>query len=231
MRRFSLAFLFVMFSAASLGAQIRGRGVRVNEPGAWISGGVAGFTGNGVNDGKSGSTWDFGQSTSWQYRASLERALDNASSFGLAGTYVRIPFVYSSTAVIPAPGGSSGASCSRCDAHLDMMTLMATFHAGGAAGFHQVIEVNGGIVAYRNLKRDADGVALAPSGGNIDPVFSFGYGFGYGLSERTTINLVQDYGIALHEKSGLSNGVSNTNTIRGLRLSARMGFGARTGRR
>jgi len=108
-----------------------------------------------------------------------------------------------------------------------MMTLSIGFHIGGGAGFHQVIEGNAGVVQYTNLERDSDGAALAPSNGSVDPIFSAGYGFGYGLNERTTINLVQDYGIALHEKTGLANGVRNTNSVRTLRFSMRFGFGSR----
>jgi hypothetical protein len=111
------------------------------------------------------------------------------------------------------------------------MTLLATFHAGSGYGFHQVIEVNGGIVAYKNLERDSDGAKLAGGRGSIDPLFSIGYGIGYGFSDRTQLEFVPDYAIAIHERSGLSNGVSNTNSMRSLRVTLRMGFGGRTVRR
>ena len=228
MRRLSLVVLSLMLFTASLEAQRRRSVIRTGEPPAWITAGIGLFTGNGVNDGQTKSAWDFGNSTNFQYRVSLEKAIQNQSSLGIVGTYVRVPFSYSTTDIVNVP--DPGATCGQCDAHLDMMTLMASFHVGGGLGFHQVIEVNGGIAAYRNLKRDSDGASLAPRGGAIDPVFSFGYGFGYGLSQNTTINLVQDYGIALHEKVGLANNVSNTNTVRTLRLTARMGFGARGSR-
>ena len=97
-------------------------------------------------------------------------------------------------------------------------------------GLHQALELNGGIVAYQNLKRDSDGAKLAGSG-NIDPLFSLGYGFGYGINEHTSIDVMSDYGIAIHERSGASNAVSNTNTMPGLRVLLRMGFGGRTFRR
>ncbi len=228
MRRIAIGFIMVVACAESLSAQRRIPGVRGGEPAAWISGGIGFFTGNGVNDGRTQSTWDFGSSTNFQYRASLEKTIANQSSFGLMGTYVRVPFVYTSTAVVPPSGG---ATCGSCEAHLDMMTLSATFHAGGGVGFHQVIEASAGVAQYSSLTRDSDGAELAPSGGNLDPIFSFGYGFGYGLSQNTQIDLVQDYGIALHEKSGLANGVSNTNTVRTLRFTARFGFGSRSTRR
>ena len=152
------------------------------DPGSWFTAGIGGFTATGVNDGATRSTWDFGNSTNLQYRASLEKALASGSSFGVSGSWAHVPFVYSSLT-----GIGNG------DAHLDMMTLMATFHAGGGQGFHQVIELNGGVVAYRNLKSDFDGAKLAPSGGNIDPLFSIGYGVGYGFGPHTQIDFIPDY--------------------------------------
>ncbi len=228
MRRFLFAFLLVVFAAGSLSAQRRPRVYSTGEPGMWLTGGVAGFTGTGVNDGRTGSTWDFGNSTNWQYRASLEKTIGNGSSFGVAGSYAHVPFVYAADLAVPLPANVSGTRCGLCDAHLDMMTVLGTFHAGAGQGFHQVIELNGGVVAYRNLKRDSDGAKLAPGGGNIDPLFSIGYGIGYGFSDRTQLDFVPDYAIAIHERSGLSNGVSNTNSLRALRVTLRMGFGART---
>ena len=227
MRRFSVALLMVMLFAASASAQRRQR-VFSSDPEYWLSGGVAGFSGNGVNDGRTASSWDFGNSTNFQYSASLEQTLSGGgSSFGLAGTYARVPFVYNGTGV---PVGGGGTTCGSCDAHLNMTTLVATFHVGSGAGFHQVIAFNGGIVNYANLKRDLDGATLA-GGSNTDPLFSLGYGIGYGFDDRTQIEFVPEYAIAIHERTGLSNGVSNTNSMRSLKLTFRRGFGTRTLRR
>ncbi len=228
MRRIAFGFIMLVVCAESSSAQIRRPAIRSGEPSAWLTGGLGFFTGNGVNDGRTSSTWDFGSSTNFQYRASLEKAIANQSAFGIVGTYVKVPFIYSSSSIVPP---SEGATCGSCEAHLDMITVSATFHAGGGPGFHQVIEASGGVAQYTNLTRDSDGAKLAPSGGNIDPIFSFGYGFGFGFGNNTQINLVQDYGIALHEKSGLANGVSNTNTVRNLRFSVRFGFGSQARRR
>jgi hypothetical protein len=229
MRRTSLLLFVLTICAGSLWAQ-RPRVYRAGDPGMWLSGGVAGFTSTGVNDGRTASSWDFGNSTNWQYRASLEKGAGNGSSWGISGSYARVPFIYSADLLTPLPSGVSGGRCGQCDAHLDMTTLLATFHAGGGYGFHQVIELSGGVVAYQNLKRDSDATKLA-GGGNIDPLFSIGYGVGYSFGERTQIDFVPDYAIAIHERSGLSNGVSNTNSMRSLRVSLRMGFGGRTVRR
>lgn len=234
MRRFSLALSAVMFTAAALSAQMPRRpSAYTNSPGFWITAGVSGFRANSVNDGLSASTWDFGNSTNLAYRGSIEKGGTNGSSFGLAGSWSHVPFLYSSTAFTPAAGvgGVQCATTPSCDAHLDLITLVATFHSGGGMGFHQVLELNGGVVAYRNLKRDSDGEKLAPTGGNIDPLFALGYGFGYGLTDRTNLDILSDYSFAIHERKALSNGTSNTNSMPGLRVSLRMGFGGSTRRR
>jgi hypothetical protein len=225
MRQFSLAILLMTIAAGSLGAQRRQRVFTTNDPSVWFSAGVDGFRANVVNDGVTSSMWNFGNSTNLQYRASIEKGLTSGSSVGLAGSWGHVPFEYSSTAIIPPADG--GTQCGRCDAHLDLMTLVGTFHSGAGPGFHQIVELNGGIVAYRNLKQDSDGAKLSPSGGNIDPLFSFGYGFGYGLSDRTNIDFTSNYTIGLHERKDLPNGASNTNSMPSLRLSLRMGFGKR----
>ena len=224
----------VMFAVGSVSAQMPRRpSAYSNDPGFWITAGVSGFRANAVNDGLSASSWNFGNSTNFAYRGSLEKGGNNGSSFGVAGSWSHVPFSYASTAFTPTAGGGGVqcASSTSCDAHLDLMTLVATFHSGAGIGFHQVLELNGGVVAYRNLKRDSDGAKLTPTGGNIDPLFALGYGFGYGLSDRTNLDILSDYSFAIHERSALSNGTSNTNSMPGLRVSLRMGFGGNTRRR
>ena len=231
MRRFFFALLMLTFADGSLGAQM-GRAPRVyktNSPDWWISGGVGGFRGNGVNDGVTGSSWDFGNATNLQYHASLEKAMDNGASFGLAGSFARVPFTYAADLTKPLPLTENGTRCSSCNAHLDMTTLVVGFHSGSGLGFHQVVELNGGVVMYRNLKADAGGAKLAPAKGNIDPLFSLGYGFGYGLNNRTNIDLVfPEYTFGFHERTALANGTSNTNSMPSLRVALRMGFGSHT---
>ena len=226
MRRISFALLMLVSIAGVASAQRRQR-VFTSDPDTWATVSIAGFRANAVNDGATGSTWDFGNSTNFQYRASLEKGWNNGASFGIAGSYARVPFVYSSDLAVPLPTGSTGTRCGSCNAHLDMSTLVATFHAGSGIGFHQVLELNGGAVFYTNLKRDTDGAKLAGSG-NIDPLLAFSYGFGWGLSDRTSVDFTSDYAIAIHERVNQANSVSNTNTMPALRIMLRMGFGARS---
>lgn len=236
MRRILSSALLTFTVATAAGAQF-GTFPLSGEPAYWIGFGAAAFNGQGVHDGVTNSSWDFGQHTSWQYRASLEKAIQNQSSLGIVGTFVHVPFTYSSASG-PCPAcattqSSSGGSCFSCAAHLDMMSLSGQFHSGGGSGFHQVLDAALGATAYRNLKRDSDGALLAPDKGNVDWSFDIGYGFGYGLSNSTEITLTQDYGVVLHEGKGLPSGTSNTNRLRLTRLGIRFGFGSQgaSGRR
>ncbi len=215
MRRLALIILFVA-TAAPAHSQARRRVVNVSEPSMWVSGGIGIFNGNGVNDGNTNSSWDFGNASTPQYRLGLEKALSTNASAGLTGGYTHVPFQY-----------RGAAGCASCSAHLDMLTLGATIRYGGGLGLHQVLEGTAGIVDYMNLKRDTDGQKLPPTGGNIDPYFVFGYGFGYTLNPQMEISIVQDFGLALHERDGLSSEDSNTLRQRTLRLNFRYGFGSR----
>lgn len=220
-----------MFSVGTLSAQMpRGPSAYTTNPDYWITAGVSGFRANVVNDGVSASTWNFGNSTNFAYRGSIEMGGNNGSSFGVAGSWSHVPFQYTSTGAVLTTAGAQCLSGS-CNAHLDLMTLVATFHSGAGIGFHQVLELNGGVVAYKNLTRDSDGAKLAPTGGNMDPLFALGYGFGYGLNDRTNLDIISDYSFAIHERKDLSNGTSNTNSMPALRLSLRMGFGGSAARR
>ena len=222
--------MMLMVVASGASAQRRGR-VFTSDPDSWASVSIAGFRGNGVNDGATGSEWDFGNSTNFEYRASLEKGWNGGSSFGVEGGYAKVPFVYTSDLAVPLPSGQSGARCAPgCNAHLNMMTLLGKLHLGSGIGFHQVFELNGGAVFYENLTRDSDGAKLAGSG-NVDPIFGVNYGFGWGFNDRTNLDFTWDYAFAIHERENQSNNVSNTNVMPGLRVILRMGFGARSLRR
>lgn len=212
----------VAFWAVPADGQVRRRAPRVPEPSAWVSLSAGLFNGNDVSDGSTASTWDFGRASTPQFRLALEKSISGTASIGATGTYARVPFTYIGT------GGDD--SCTRCAARLDVASLGASFHVGGGIGLHQVLEGSAGVLQYRNLRRDAGG-ALAPTNGNVDPYFTFGYGFGYALSPSMQMSVVQDFGLALHEREGLSSEQSNTLRHRTIRVNFRYGFGTRGRRR
>ena len=199
-------------------SQARRRVPRPVEPSIWGTLSVGLFNANDVSDGRTESTWDFGQASSPQFRASLEKAVSSSISIGAVGSYAHVPFTYRG-------GGSDG--CSACAAHLDVITLGASFHVSGGQGFHQVLEGSAGAIQYRGLERDSNGGALPPVDGNIDPFFTFGYGFGYGFNRNMQVSVVQDFGLALHERDGLTSEQSNTLRQRTIRLNFRYGTGNR----
>lgn len=218
MKRF-VAVSMLVLAAVPAQAQVRRRVPQIAEPSMWVTGSIGLFNGNDVSDGTTGSVWDFGRASVPHYRLAVEKGFSRTGSVGATASYMHAPFTY-----IGAGGENS---CARCAAHLDVLSLGASFHVGGGLGLHQVLEASAGAIQYRNLERDDDKTSLEPVDGNIDPYFTFGYGFGYTLNPETQISVVQDFGLAIHERKGLTSEDSNTLTQRTLRLNVRYGFGNR----
>jgi hypothetical protein len=218
-----LLFILVVTIAAPAGAQVRRRAPRVLEPAYWVTASAGLLDADDVSDGVTGSTWDFGRATTIQYRGSVEMAVGRNASIGFSATYAHPPFVYRADPIDIMPGEET---CRSCDADMDVLSLGGSFHYGGGTGLHQVIEASAGALQYRNLERDGGG-RLRPTDGNIDPYFTFGYGFGYAFSPALQVSVVQDFGLALHEREGLTSEQSNTLRLRTIRLNFRYGLGNR----
>jgi hypothetical protein len=223
--------IMLMLSAVPAQAQIGRRRVpALPEPSWWLSGSVGLFNANTVNDGETSSRWNFGQSSSPRFRASIEKSVSTNASVGLTGTFAHVPFIYEVTGNVP-DNSEPIPSCARCDAHLNIVSLGGSFHYGGGIGLHQVIEASAGVLQYRDMKSDREHEVLPPSGGNIDPYFTFGYGFGYSINPNMQISVGQDLGLGLHESRGLSSEDSNTLRERTLRVNFRYGFASRVRKR
>lgn len=211
--------------AGSANAQIRRQAATQGPPAYWFSAGVGAFSANSVSDGESQSTWDFGNATSLQYRASLEKAFSNGISVGLAGTYVKAPIRYSNFGTLD-PDAPPATCFSACDADVDVYSLGINFEAGGGQGFHQVYGASVGMTRYANFQRRSDGEALVPTSALNEISGSFSYGFGYRLSPRTAIVGVYDIGLVYHSRDGLGSDQRNTLVPRTIRVSLRQGFGS-----
>ena len=212
--------LVLLAPAGRAGAQIFRVPTRTNEPVVWVSAAAGLFQASVVRDGDSQSNWAFGGSSGFQYRGSLEWALRNHNSIGVSGGYVRMPFTYQSRELTPGPD-----QCALCDANVTITTIAATFHGGGGEGLHQVIEVQAGATWFRDFEEDRTGEPLAPLEADRDIFFSFGYGIGYQVGRRLQISIVQDFGIALHQRGGIPSGERNTPQQRVTRLMMRYGLG------
>ncbi|CAN5618170.1 hypothetical protein BH23GEM1_BH23GEM1_01140 [soil metagenome] len=222
-RVIALVVVTLVCFAGSANAQIRRQQAAQGPPAYWGSVGVGAFSANSVSDGESMSTWDFGNATSLQYRASLEKAFSNGIALGLAGTYVKAPLRYSNFG--SGPGGTGATCFSPCDAEADVYSLGINFEAGGGQGFHQVYGASVGMTRYANFERKSDGEQLAPTSAVNELSGSFSYGFGYRLSPRTVIVGVYDIGLVYHGRDGLSSDQRNTLVPRTIRVGLRQGFG------
>jgi hypothetical protein len=165
-----------------------------------------------VADGRTETDWLFSDGLAW--RGSLEYGIGRGSSIGVVATFARIPVEVRSRS-----GPESR------DAEGDIRSLQALFHAGGGSGLHQVIEVSGGVIEFRNFRADDSGERLGPLDGDRDLTFGLGYGFGYGISDRTHIAIVQDFGYTFHQRDGLPASSSRTTMNRSTRVGLRVGFG------
>jgi len=218
MRRLAVMLLLV---ASASEAQIIRPSVRSVGPTAWL-GLSAGLVQSAiVNDGTTNSRWDFGSATS--IRASYEKVYQPGVTFGIAGGYASMPMLYtggaSTAASTACPGG--------CDARANVFQALALVHTGDRIGFHQVIELTGGVTAYSNFRTQEGGQALEPVKTDADMSFSLGYGFGFGMSPTSSFEIVQEFGLSVHQKTGLAANESNVPRYNTTRLTWRIGLGGR----
>lgn len=224
-RVIAIGLVALVANAGNAYAQIGRQQVPQGPPAYYLSVGAGAFSANNVSDGESKTTWDFGNATSLQYRASLEKAFSNGIAVGLAGTYVKAPLRVTEFGIPASPGPGAGSCTASCDAKANIYSLHVNFEAGGGMGFHQVYGASAGMTRYANFKRESDGAAIPPTDAVNALSGTFSYGFGYRLSSRTVIVGVYDIGLVYHSRDGLGSDQRNTLVPRTLRVSLRQGFG------
>jgi hypothetical protein len=222
-RRIAL-LAFLALAAAPAGAQIINvpRGSLAKEPGFILTATVGLPTIQSVKDGRTGTIWDFSQAA--EFGAAVERTLGRGAAFGIVATYTKAPLHFIDTSVV-----STGyALC--CNAHVDVITAGAQFTSGGGEGFHQLIMISLGVIAFQHFDVKYNGSAGSPGAPptrDIDPRLAVGYGFGYGLSPRSEVFLLQEYGVALHQGDGLQGGDRRQYQQQTTRIGFRLGAGSR----
>ena len=204
----------MLVSAVTVDAQIiDSRQVGSGEPIAWTSLSIGWLQHDDLCDPGSESCWDFAGAP--QFRATMEMPMGRGATIGLAGTTARVPLIYR---------GGLLSGCTQCDADANVSQIFANVRIGGGSGFHQVIDLNGGITIFSNF-RNENASRLDPSGTVSSFTFSVGYGFGYSLSQRFQLMLVQDYGMVIHKR--IAGSSTNTAQQYTTRLGARYGLGSR----
>lgn len=208
------AVAVLVVSGATLDAQIiDSRRIGTGQPIAWTSLSVGWLQHGRLCDPGSNSCWDFGSAP--QFRATLELPMGRGATIGVAGTTSRVPLLYE---------GGVLSGCNRCDADANVSQVLANLRIGGGSGFHQVIDVNAGATLFSNF-RTVDGVKLDPDGMVSSFTFTLGYGFGYPLTQRFHLMLLQDFGLVIHKRmSGQTNNTAQQST---LRIGGRYGLGSR----
>lgn len=172
------------------------------EPIAWTSLSIGWLSHQGqLCDDGTGSCWNFGSAPQW--RGTLEYPMGTGATIGVAATAARAPLIY------------GGGSCPQaCDADANVTQYFANLRIGGGLGFHQVIDLNAGITVFSNFRRTT-GERLLPEKAVTDFTFAVGYGFGYSVSQRVQIMLVQDFGLVIHKRqTGTANRTMQQSTLR-----------------
>lgn len=211
LRRLVVPVLFLAAST-SAGAQIGRTRMRFGQPTAFASLGVGFQQSFSVNDGVTGSRWDFGDAT--QYVASLEKAFSNGASFGVRGTTARVPVGYTSLA--------TGV---RQDADANVSQLLATLHVENGTGLHSVLELSAGATGYSNFRSRPTDAKLPPDGMDVDFTYAFGYGLGYSFNRTMSVDVVQDVATAMHQNTGLPAGTETSSRLHVTRIMARFALG------
>ncbi|MCC6245010.1 MAG: hypothetical protein IT353_19360 [Gemmatimonadaceae bacterium] len=221
----ALALLCVATPTTS-GAQIRGSAPRAPQYGWWISGGASAVTLTDITDGASQTVWRFGKDPLWQYRATIEKALDEFTTIGVSAGYGRVNVGISSVGGLV--NASLPTSCDTgCAATTELWTGMAQFRSGGGPGFHTLFEASGGATVFRGFKTQTDAIAIPGIARSLDLSGTLGAGFAYALTPGFVVALVQDFGIGFHAKADLPEGAARTWRVRNTRASIRMSLGGR----
>ncbi|HKP15879.1 MAG TPA: hypothetical protein VJT85_07440 [Gemmatimonadaceae bacterium] len=216
MRRLTLALLTTLVVMPLGGAHaqiIRGGRFGLRDPQYWVSGTVGWQQGWTVFDGVTSSRWEVGDTQA--YGGSIERMVANSVTVG----------VRANTAA-PTVRYLSASSPDLRVADTRVTQALGIVHVSAGRDFRSVFELGLGATFYSPFReRDTDS-PLGPAKTDTDFTFNFVYGLGYSFSRNFHVDVVQDLGTSLHQKTGLTEGEDTSASIRGTRLVARYGFGS-----
>lgn len=205
----ALAALATLASAilpATARAQLAAR-----SPGAWTTLSVGYQDLPDVHEGGSNSDWLIGGFP--VFRGTLEMPINRTSQLGAVVAYARMPMTY------------YGADCNACNADATLWQALGMFRIGGGRGLHQVIEITAGVSSVQDIT-ERNGGKIGPGSPVIVPTVALGYGFGYPITPRTELILLQEYGLMFFKRGDAPAG-SNGSTPRTqmTRIGLRMGLG------
>lgn len=185
-------------------------------PTIWVSASGALLNLQSFHGGAGGEGWNWGDAV--QLRGGVERALRRDMSFGVTGSYARVPLTV------------TGGQCNGCQGKATAWQGMATLRLGGGGGigFHSVFEASAGAAGFTNFVRDGAAVLPGPlttAHRSIVPAIGASYGVGYGLIPGLELSLVQEVGIFIYGPSeSAPSGASSTPRFQSTRLTLRYGL-------
>lgn len=157
-------------------------------------------------DGVDGDFWLLGDGVN--YRFSLERGI-RAGAIGLTANIATLSL---------ARAGRPGS-----DGEIQLRQYLATFRTPETDGFHQVIEIGTGLSQWTSYSGN-DVLTDEERAARNAFTIQVGYGFGFRIARRATLNLVQDYAWLIGSKEGVPSGVSRSTQQSTTRLGARLRF-------
>jgi hypothetical protein len=165
-----------------------------------------------IHEGGSDSDWRIGGFPI--FRGSIEMPVNRGSQLGAVVSYARMPMTY------------YGADCNGCNADATLWQALGMFRMGGGRGLHQVIEITAGVSSVQDIRQQSGGQKLGPGSPVIAPTVALGYGFGYPITPRLDLVLLQEYGLMFFKRGDAPAG-SNGSTPRTqvTRIGLRMGLG------
>lgn len=182
------------------------------EPKYWLSISTGYLSLSGVRDGRTGSTWNFGDA--FPVGLALEKVLGREMSLGLAFARTRVPLTYSSE--------SSG----RRNAHATVALYgpVLRIQRGAWRPFGNTLEVQPGIVQYGNFQDDITGEPLPPERANRDFAFTLAYLWVARFRADWAFEFGTTVILAFHDRTGLEGDERSLSRHSLIRLGARLGF-------
>jgi len=201
--------------ASFAGAQISRRPIGGAAQPNWIGGGVVISQAFVLRDGVTNSDWAFDGGLG--YTASFERPTQGGMTIGLEGTYATPSLVYtSSTGAVNCTGG--------CSATGTVMQIMGLVHSPNSYSFHPAYQLTVGATGFSNFRDQTSNSQIGPQSTDYDFSFAIGYGLGFGLSSTTSIEVLQEIGTVLHQRTGLAAGSGNYPRMLATKLVGKIAF-------
>ena len=215
MRRLSLALVTVLAALPMAGADaqiIRGGRFGLRDPQTWVSATYGWQEGWTVFDGQSGSRWDL--SDTQLYGGSIERAVSSGITVGVRAHTAQPSVRYIGTGAVAAT-----------QADLRVTQALGIVHVTTGRQLRSVFELGLGATIYSDFRERGTDLRLGAESTDADFAFAFVYGLGYSFSRNFQVDVVQDLGTSVHQKTGLAAGEDRSARVRSTRLVARYGIG------